>query len=491
MDRLSKVTLLPLLLSCVHSYYREPDMFGYKGGNATFRVSVRSKKFHYLLYKGSENASALLKNSSDPSQSYSDSKQSDRVSVSFTSWKSPYFELRNLSVSDSDEYRIEIWGEGTLMQKIFYGLTVCIGKMKVRKEEVNGTIEWTINKVNQSRGDILQIYRDTHTSCSGTERQTILDTEQSFEILPHDMKYTTNLISNGSTIHISNMSGHGGEDCHHILLWKGGQCQLYSEREWNRVHTFLSVGSSIHLLKEGDRFTLAVHPLMTGPVHWYRQKSSEEIQWRLPFNMTPEQEDTDMYVDMSNYSLVIPSASPEHDGIYCYSSESHPQESLPHVIRVCSELNATQLTYSAGIAAALRCDGLWVSEWYRQRDLELEGLIVKKHQPGLEYIHEDLRGRVNVSQSDSLVVSALTPQDSGVYRCRGWKEIPSQKSILCLEQRIHLIYRDPFGVDSMFYRVYVSLVGFGLLVMICVVISVRWRFRGRGQTTQKSLRITV
>ena len=43
----------------------------------------------------------------------------------------------------------------------------------------------------------------------------------------------------------------------------------------------------------------------------------------------------------------------------------------------------------------------------------------------------------------------------------------------------------------MFYRVRASLVGFGLLLLIGAVASVKLRLRGGGQTPQKSLRRTA
>ncbi|KAL2103364.1 hypothetical protein ACEWY4_000232 [Coilia grayii] len=495
MATFSDVTvLLTLVISSVHSY-PGTAIFALKGEKATFRVLSVEEDSSTLLYKMTENGPILLKNLSDPTQS-SDSERSARVSVFFKPWTLPYFVLRNLSLSDSGQYRTDVCKRGMCHPVTIHNLTVCAEKMKVRREEVDGTIQWTVNGVNQSRGDILQMYQDTHTTCEKSEIQVVLDTQLSLEIIPEDMKEKVEVLTNGSSVRISHMSSHEDQAIYHILLWKGDQCQLHSETKGDFFHAYNTVTAKEALPMKGDRLSLICHPNISGPAHWFRDESSVEIQSRQTFNMTPQQDDTDMYVDMRNYSLIFPSVTPEHDGLYCCYPEGHPQDMTGHYVFAHSELNSTYLTFSTSDMAVLRChadtNGFWVKKWFRQRGLELEELVVYIAGPKMIYIHEDLRGRVNVSlRNASLIISALTPEDSGVYRCRGWKYYRSRQKNLFFQQRFHLIYKDPFGVDSMFYRVYVSLMGFGLLVMICAVMSVKWRFRGGGQVPPRSLRSTA
>ena len=90
----------------------------------------------------------------------------------------------------------------------------------------------------------------------------------------------------------------------------------------------------------------------------------------------------------------------------------------------------------------------------------------------------------------SLTISNLTLNDSGLYVCRmfGYTE---ERKLFCFDRKIYLLYKHPFGVDSTFYTVYSSLMACGLLGMVCAVISVNLRVRGRDQASQERLRRTA
>ena len=112
-----------------------------------------------------------------------------------------------------------------------------------------------------------------------------------------------------------------------------------------------------------------------------------------------------------------------------------------------------------------------VIQWFGQRGLEPEALIGEVDSFSTGRVHEDLGGRVNFSQS-SLTISRLSPEDSGAYWCRGWEGLHSG-NVSCFERRITLLKID-------FYNVYASVMGFGLLLMTCAVVSVKLRLRGGG-----------
>lgn len=89
--------------------------------------------------------------------------------------------------------------------------------------------------------------------------------------------------------------------------------------------------------------------------------------------------------------------------------------------------------------------------------------------------------------NSSLVISNLTAEDSGLYiwRVYGTVAVEIKKGVyefqhVCSVGSIRLVYRDPYGVDSVFYRAYASLTGCGLLGLVGAVIWFKLRSK-RGE----------
>ena len=468
-----------LLMSSIHALFHPNHelRFGLVGEEATFQIlpdfAMTTAGYQAFLYRLTQSGAVLLQNSSDPAQ-ISDSEQSNRVRCFFSARDSPYyFVLRNLSLSDTGEYMTETWKSATHREWALHNLTVCAERMEVRKEEFSGAVEWTMIDVSRSQGDSLQVYGENlfKPSCPPKKgmNAVILDTRRSFKSLVSDLKGEVDLLSNGSSIRIWNISSDGA--CYHILAWKGEQCQLYTERKCTFL--FERTSSYFHLVKPGDRLTLDCSPHVSGPVRWLTVNHSlpNPVQ-SLPVNHSlPNHVDT----DMRNSSLVLPAASAAHAGRYCCVPEARPTERTPHWVVVCSELSPKYLMSFWGDSVELSCDvqsdSFFVIQWFGQRGLEPEALIGEVDSFSTGRVHEDLGGRVNFSQS-SLTISRLSPEDSGAYWCRGWEGLHSG-NVSCFERRITLLKID-------FYNVYASVMGFGLMLMTCAVVSVKLRLRGGG-----------
>uniref|UniRef100_A0AAY5K2F9 Ig-like domain-containing protein n=1 Tax=Esox lucius TaxID=8010 RepID=A0AAY5K2F9_ESOLU len=106
-----------------------------------------------------------------------------------------------------------------------------------------------------------------------------------------------------------------------------------------------------------------------------------------------------------------------------------------------------------------------------------EDLVGRKPQVLIGRIPEDLFGRIpkyligriNVSlPNSSLVISNLKLEDSGEYWCCVLDVFTQQCQSVT---KTFLLKRDPFGINSMFYRVYSSLMACALLGMVCVLIT--------------------
>uniref|UniRef100_A0A4W4E2W7 Ig-like domain-containing protein n=1 Tax=Electrophorus electricus TaxID=8005 RepID=A0A4W4E2W7_ELEEL len=150
--------------------------------------------------------------------------------------------------------------------------------------------------------------------------------------------------------------------------------------------------------------------------------------WKTPFGQvdstTPEKKNRssrgDMYVldrkESDDYSLVIPSITPNHSGDYeCFSPSPHAE----YFITVCSELVSNKIVSHPGSNVTLNCSSTKdVSiQWYRQRDPEKEELIVDTGDPFVAR-PADVGGRMHISEADtSLMIADLSEDDGGTYWC--------------------------------------------------------------------------
>ncbi|KAJ8011059.1 hypothetical protein DPEC_G00054260 [Dallia pectoralis] len=106
-----------------------------------------------------------------------------------------------------------------------------------------------------------------------------------------------------------------------------------------------------------------------------------------------------------------------------------------------------------------------------------------------------LRDRLNLDQG-RFSINDVTQSDSGQYKMECWTEADIgeyQCSVVKYEgcvsvTKTFLMKRDPFGINSTFYRVYSSLMTCALLGMICVLITVNLKTRRRYQASKKTRR---
>ena len=187
-----------------------------------------------------------------------------------------------------------------------------------------------------------------------------------------------------------------------------------------------------------------------------------------------------------DYSLIIPSVSQQHHGDYqCVWPGLNKYFSL----LVCDKLSHLELMFSHGESVLLEYNATAHNfhrlglRWYRQIALQPQVLILDRYDDSV-LLPEDLRGRVTESAPrHALIISNLTAEDSGLYTWKvyGWDQ--GRYHMVCSEGSIRLLYRDPFGVDSPFYRAYAPLMGCGLLGLGAAGIWFNLRSRRGGQAT--------
>ncbi|KAL2096028.1 hypothetical protein ACEWY4_008176 [Coilia grayii] len=448
---------------------RDTNRFFYLRGQETdFKYMSEHRLQHNytaVLLRSTDNGYLCQMNSSDPSQ-LSHSEQADRVDLDMNNRR---FILKNLSLSDSGEYVTERWVKGTLREKRLFSLLVC-------KDEC----------------DIKMQHFPKH---SKTETTLVMDTRLPGEVLPDDLKGIVEMSSNSTTVCIS--IAMKVRVSYVFLIWTGDQCCIKAayggvlpcsapRRKYGKRH----------FLKPSNRLTLPC-PDLTLHV--------EEITWETPgkvlstdvslsVNMShQEEEEKDMYIQTRNYSLVIPSVEVKHTGRYKCKPDIVEWEYLPDEVFVCSDLEATTVLFSEGGAAGLDCGvELNVTKamctFYRHVGPEQEHLTLNPEQMKAIKDESMRRGRMSRSQF-SLTMSNLTFNDSGVYYCRMWG-VAEEGTLFCFDRKINLLHKHPFGIHSTFYRVYSALMVCALLGMICAVLSVNLKIRGKDQACQDTLRKT-
>uniref|UniRef100_A0A6Q2XAM0 Ig-like domain-containing protein n=1 Tax=Esox lucius TaxID=8010 RepID=A0A6Q2XAM0_ESOLU len=155
-------------------------------------------------------------------------------------------------------------------------------------------------------------------------------------------------------------------------------------------------------------------------------------------------------------------------------------------LQVCPKSEPLTEFFSEGQEVVLSCNSdLTESDrvvWYRQTSLVDDVILDTKYK--LANFPKDLDDRINVPNPPSfLVLSKLSLADSGEYWCAVF-----YKEVCVSVTKTDLYIWEPFGINSMFYKVYSSLMGCALLGMVCVVITVNLKTRRRDLASLKTRR---
>lgn len=481
-----QVIVIVLSLRCI--FTQEAVLaFGYQGGFVEFEVQftyrLSDKNFRSLLYKSSEDGLLLLMNSSDQT-CHSGSCLPSRVN-----YLDSRFRMSNLSLLDSGRYVTERWRNGIHRENKTHDLTVCGDRLMVTGKIRDKIAEWAVKNFSTGHADRLLVYKDpaTHYDKDITGKKTlILNTTLSLLGKQDNQSGEAKVLMNGSTIFISTDTHNLGK-AYHFLIWSGEQCQGYGKYTFPQYVPGGGLMHSIGFIKAAENLTLPCHPSVKRMevFHWKTPLGDIYIDRALPANITREGE-KGMHVEPVSDSLIIPFLSAEHSGYY-----GCPIDPNMHQVFVCFHLETMYLTFSQGGSVALDCEPWKLNAtiancecYYQGLGQDWEKLI------GHNKVNREAGMKSTGNIQLSLTVSNLTQNDSGQYYCRVWG-YSELSTPFCYDRKIYLLHKHPFGIDSTFYRVYSSLMACGLLGMICAVISVHLRVRGRDQTSQERLRRTA
>uniref|UniRef100_A0A6Q2Z5N9 Immunoglobulin subtype 2 domain-containing protein n=1 Tax=Esox lucius TaxID=8010 RepID=A0A6Q2Z5N9_ESOLU len=153
---------------------------------------------------------------------------------------------------------------------------------------------------------------------------------------------------------------------------------------------------------------------------------------------------------------------------------------------VCPSSEPLTEFFTVGGEVALKCNSNLTERvvWFRNTG-HGANVVLDKYGDNRTSLPEDLAGRIKGTHS-TLALSNLTLKDIGEYWCFG---VNPDDRFKCLSStKTILLKRDPFGINSTFYRVYSSLMACALLGMVCVLITVNLKTRRRNQTSVKTRR---
>ncbi|KAL2096031.1 hypothetical protein ACEWY4_008179 [Coilia grayii] len=507
MATIKQIAVLLMLHICT-SLDQEPSLvFGKLGGDVMFHFPVTSEEQENLFfYRSLENETMLLMTV----KGNETASQSQRISFS-ASEATASFRLDNVSLSDSGIYTVETRRGEYLIRSQNYYMAICSkvnnSAIILKLDSENQTFRFDTDAFDPSQGEMLEVYKIGEQPKSHFDTLTI-GTDVCSQIFPGEPRSGLQVSQNGSSVWLSSRSDrdYGG---YYIIIRKGKECQQLIKIETLQilVHSVQSDVKSVYVhaieevqeaqpnfLRESDVLSGSRLDLFAPLTFLYFHlawpgkrvtlpcvtdaRDKGKVKWETPtthLSLNPfitiihsgsKARKEEMYIETRNYSLIIPSVKSSHSGRYTCQTQ---YSTAVYELKVCLDMELTYVRFSQNESVVLSCiSPTGVTEWYRQREEEIEMLS------GLAVIPEDMRDRVYTSDDhQSLIISNLLPQDSGLYRClQQFYDGP------CLSGRFHLVYRHPYGVDSPFYWVYASLLGSGLLLMICAVLYANLRIRG-------------
>ncbi|XP_041960323.1 uncharacterized protein LOC121718939 [Alosa sapidissima] len=387
-------------------------------------------------------------------------------------------------MSQSGDYRAEGWRGGNMTEHRTFHLTVCAeGGEEESYVAYDGSAVLCSLNSTLDHGSSIQLYRSSaqynliqnHYKITWSDWTLVLDTDSSLEPLVEDLRGRLQVDLNTSQVTLAGLRESPSVFC--CAVWRGAQCQSYSYRDVSTLPKYV-------FAYEEENVTLPciLKGELPRKVHWVFHNGSVQSS----INQTQPQEV--MYMlngnQTDNYSLIIPSVSLQHSGRYtCVEHDSTTEMGF---LFVCMKFSLLDVVFSHGESVLLditeHLNESFIPyhsiQWYRQKVFQPQVLIVDFHntyKTKLVPLPEDLRGRVTVSNllsNSTLTISNLTAEDSGLYTWRvyGRKGTLGNEIYFCFEGTFRLVYRDPFGVHSPFYRAYAPLMGCVLLGLVTAVI---------------------
>lgn len=428
------------------------------------------------------------------------------------------------SLFDSGTYIVEIRRDKHPITKHTYCMRICS-----QYEEIDGRINsyssYRINSHKDFKFDVpffdpdhretLKIYKKVEPQELLEDSQTI-GTDVCSQISPGEERSGMQVLHQGSSVWFFNVSAEQDIGQYYIITRKGTDCCqtlisiLIYAFNYGTSNSLPGINKNVYLWQlsrditfvwakrrvtlfctqsnSRDRREGLIMQAVNGNVEWEtpaKRLSLDHSVNVIYSGRSPRKEE--MYIETKNYSLVIQSVKQSDSGDYnCKKGQMY---SSKYELVVCPVPDTTYVMFSLNDTVTLTCDSNFtarpITQWYRQRGDEEEHLFLKNwfdwDESALVHLPVDIRDRVDTCHPhNTLVISNLSPNDSGVYQC-----MRGGRGLACYSHRFHLVYRHPYGINSPFYRVYASMLGGGLMVTICAVAYANLKNR-KGLLCQKT-----
>ncbi|XP_028428219.1 uncharacterized protein LOC114551247 [Perca flavescens] len=448
---MAAVTELSFLLFALINYIHAQELILIKEKlrSHTFKLPENTNSCLISRCVGEEklvlwNTSDLWSNSSSVPQHLKQRLVSSVETSSYT--------ILHLTHSDSGRYREECWTEGNVTHDNNFTITVC---SSVDLRDITARLGETVDLSCEGAADNLDIQwlkQDSRYDYGpwnrvfGDKTTSVMD----------NVRGRYQVVTNTSALRVSNITT-TDFTVYRCLVMNQQQC-VSSNTVWLFLPYEIIYGSV------GESAVLPcsiTDSTDEQPPRWSKMK--------LLYSDLELHNQTDPSVDQ-NYSLVFSSLMLNHSGQYsCKASIRYQQYDLfvcPKFIPPAVEL------FSEGEEVTLRCRDWrkgWRHYWFIKSH-RTEGRI-------FNVPYEQRMSRVSwYYDNGSLVISNISVGDAGEYWC-----VVYDRYLQCLStERTVLVYMEPFGIYSTFFKVRCSVLSVLLLMLCAAVVAVNLRTRRGG-----------